>query len=148
MKYLLPLLLLLTGCATHSMRMDEAQVQALSDMAAALSHRHTERAPPVYLIDNWAAFKRISCGQYMVGCGLGTAGAFYTPAGRMIFVNISALDESLEAVLIHELTHHLQITQGDKRPCFDKEQEAYQVQQFYSKTYIAVLSRAGASCAL
>ncbi len=148
MKYLLPVLLSLMGCANQPSQLDSAQAQQLSNQAAAIAHRKPERAPPIYLIDNWVAFKHISCGSYMVGCaGLGTINAFYTYIDDAVFVNTSVLREPLNAVLIHELVHHLQAKQHDRRPCIDREQEAYEVQQVYSKIPIFILQRAEASCA-
>lgn len=146
MKYLLPLLLVLSACTTISTRFDVERTQLLLQQAASLTGRQLELAPTVYLVNDWAEFRRISCGQYRVGCVFGTIQAMYIPSDRAILVNLSILDEPLDAILVHELVHHLQSMQHDRRGCFEREAEAYQAQQKFSGVETNIYRRAVGSC--
>ncbi len=151
MKYLLPFAFLFAACAAqagHSQRMDENRVRMLMAQAAAITHRHVESVPPVYLIDTWAAFQRVACMQYRITCGLGMAQALYIQIEGIVLVNDSILEEPLDEVIVHELVHHLQAKQHDKRDCLDREVEAYKAQAVFSQIYIDALQRAVGSCTL
>lgn len=142
-------MLLCSGCCTAQSRtMEQNEVNQLMIQAAALSGRHVESVPPVYIIESWAMFKRIACMQYGAACGLGVANAIYSPLDQIILINYSVLSEPLNDVLIHELVHHLQNRQHDRRDCLDREAEAYRTQQLYSHVQMDVYERAVGSCTI
>jgi hypothetical protein len=152
MRYLAALLLLLATCsaqAAHSVPMAPERVQVLMRWAADTSHRAMEPVPPVYLVDDWALFQKMVCRYRVVACGgLGSAAAIYDSGSQVILVNVSIIPKHLDAVIVHELVHHLQTKQHDNRSCIDREVEAYQAQALYGGDDIDVYYAAGLSCSL
>ncbi len=152
MKTLRAVVILLAGCSTIPPAMNPDDVRDYMHTAAQLSGRQeSAKLPTVYVIaDPWLFFK-LTCRERRILCGLGVAGAVYVPYEQVVLVNRSVMhDEDFGAVLVHELTHHLQKVQRDKRPCIDREYEAYKAGFTFSpdRRDSSLYERALTSCSM
>ena len=117
----------------RSTKLDTSYVRSQLQLVAELSGRMltgTERLPDVYLVNDSVDFYAVTCKQHHIQCGLGSTLATHLPYDHIIYVNVQRIEDihTQDAIVLHELVHHLQTLQHDKRSCIEREQEAYSVE--------------------